>query len=146
VANGQGEDSSSSSSALAPILDDHTFGVRGGRRGSRKEDSQGLVFYISFNIIYRYQFPQFPEEDGPGFWHQIIPFLYQVTQHCVGFSVYIPQLHTLQTGDKLGAWYQELPFWAQRQILFTCDNLLAQTLCQKLTNLSGHKRQNKDTR
>ena len=89
---------------------------------------------------FMYRFPQFPDEDGPGFRHQIIPFLYQVSQHCVGFSVYVPPPHTLRPGDKLGAWYSELPIWTQRQIPSTFDNLLAQALRQKSTNLSGHKR------
>ena len=89
---------------------------------------------------FMYRFPQFPEEDGPGFRHHIIPFLYQVTQHCVAFSVYVPPPHTLRPGDKLGVWHDELPIWTQRQIPSTFNNLLAQAFRQKSTNLSTHKR------
>ena len=86
------------------------------------------------------RFPQFPEDDGPGFWHHIIPFLYQVTQHCVAFSIYVPPPHTLRPGDKLGAWYPELPILTQRQIPSTFNNILAQALRQKQTHLVSHKR------
>ena len=58
---------------------------------------------------FMYRFPQFQDEEGTEYKSCIIPFLYQVTQHCVGFSVYAPPPHTLRPGDKLGAWYTELP-------------------------------------
>ena len=86
------------------------------------------------------RFPTFPEDDSGAYRHNIIPFLYQVTQHCVGFGVYVPPPHTLRPGDKFGAWRKELPIWTQRQILSVFDNLLAQALRQKSTSLLSHKR------
>lgn len=68
----------------------------------------------------------------------LIPYLYQVSQHCASFAVYSPPPHTLRAGSNIGAWFQALPPYTRRQCNSVFDGLLAQAFRSKHAGLSGH--------
>ena len=68
----------------------------------------------------------------------LIPYLYQVSQHCASFAIYSPPPHTLRAGSNIGAWFRSLPPYTKRQCSSIFDGLLAQAFRSKYTGLSSH--------
>ena len=68
----------------------------------------------------------------------LIPYLYQVSQHCASFSIYAPPPHTLRAGSNIGAWFPFLPAYTKRQVTAVFDGLIAQALRSKYSGLVTH--------
>ena len=68
----------------------------------------------------------------------LIPYLYQVSQHCASFAIYAPPPHTLRAGSNIGAWFSFLPPYTKRQATAIFDGLIAQALRSKYSGLVTH--------